>query len=253
MLEWWEGLSLVSRILVCIAVPATAVMLLQAILVLLGLGGGDGDLDGDIGGDMSEGFDVDFDGEGEIALEGSAGFEAPDGDGTGDPAENDGLALFSIRGIVAFFSIGGWAGLVADRAGIVLPGVVSISVVAGAIALFGVAWIMQKAMQLQEDGTLELKHALGKTATVYLPVPPKGQGKGKVELLFSESLVEVDAVSSGDRQLPTGAQVTVCALADATTLVVQPLVVQSAAAEAQPHVTQAPLPEQSFAVLKKEE
>lgn len=223
MLEWWEGLSFVSRIFVCIAVPATAVMLLQAVLVLLGLGGDGGDFDGDFDGDVAEGLDIDLDGEMDAAFESSAGFEAPEGTGAEDPAENDGLALFSIRGIVAFFSIGGWAGLAADRAGIVLPGVVSISVVAGAIALFGVAWVMQKAMQLQEDGTLELKHALGKTATVYLPVPPMGQGKGKVELLLSERLIEVDAVSTGNWQLPTGAQVTVCALADATTLAVQPV------------------------------
>ena len=50
MLEWWNGLSLISRVFACIAVPATAVML-QTILLLIGIGGGDSDFDPD-GGDV---------------------------------------------------------------------------------------------------------------------------------------------------------------------------------------------------------
>ena len=55
MLEWWNWLSLISRVLAWIAVPATAVMLLQTILLLIGIGGG-GDSDFD-----ADGGEVDFD------------------------------------------------------------------------------------------------------------------------------------------------------------------------------------------------
>ena len=83
MLEWWNNLSLVSQIFTAMAVPATVVMIIQALLLLLGIGGGDGDVDVD---DIS---DI-------------------------DAEASEGLSLISVRGIVAFFSVGGWAGLVCD-------------------------------------------------------------------------------------------------------------------------------------------
>lgn len=230
MTEWWEGLSLLGRIFTCIAVPATAVMILQTILVLCGMGGGtDGDLDGDL--DPDADFDADFDTDLDTDFDGDldadldvdsmdpeaqeAGGDAPEGSYS--------LRLFSIRGIVAFFSIGGWAGLAAERAGIPLPGTITLAVAAGAAALFAVAWVMKKAMELQEDGTMDLRCALGKTGSVYLPIPPKGQGKGKIQLLLSGSLVELEAVNTGEKMIPTGSEVMVCALVDANTLAVESL------------------------------
>lgn len=227
MANWWESLSLLGRIFTCIAVPATAVMLLQTILVLCGIGGaGDGELDLDGEGLELDGGDLDLDGgidTPEIDLESQTADVSADGDTQGGPYS---LRLFSIRGIVAFFSVGGWAGLAAERAGLSPSGAISLAVAAGAAALFAVAWVMKKAMELQEDGTMELTCALGKTGSVYLPIPPKGQGKGKIQLLLSSGLVELDAVSTQDQTIPTGSEVMICALADANTLAVEPLFLQ---------------------------
>ncbi len=226
MTEWWESLSLLGRIFTCIAVPATAVMILQTILVLCGMGGGaDGDLDGDL--DPDADFDTDFDTDLDTDLDADLDGDSmdPESQEAGGDAQGGAysLRLFSIRGMVAFFSIGGWTGLAAERMGIPLPGAVILAAAAGLAALFAVAWVMKKAMELQEDGTMELSSALGKTGSVYLSIPPKGQGKGKIQLLLSGSLVELDAVNTGEKVIPTGSEVMVCALADANTLAVEPL------------------------------
>lgn len=217
MLEWWNQLSLVSQVFLCVAVPATVIMILQTLLLVLGGGGdADGGLDLDSDGDLDLDLDLDTDLDGD--LDPDMGMDA---DGDGDTG--DGLALFTIRGIVAFLTVGGWVGFVANQGGLPLIGSVSLALVSGSAALVGVAWLMKKAMELQDSGNFNLQDALGKEGEAYLPIPPKGQGRGKVTLLLSSGYVELDAVNFGDAAIPTGAPVVVCDLADPTTVTVRAL------------------------------
>ena len=190
MLSWWNSLTLTSQVFAAIAIPATAVMLVQAILLLIGFG-----------------LDTDVDGDG-----------VPDAD-----VDHDGLGLISIRGITAFFSVGGWAGFVADAGG--LPAAVSalIAVTAGMVALIGIAVLFKSIYKLQGNGNLSIENAVGREGSVYLAVPPKGQGRGKIMLLLQDRLTELDAVNDGDVPLHTGDIVTVLSVADAQTVVVRGL------------------------------
>lgn len=188
MLNWWNGLTLTAQIFASIAIPATAIMLVQAILMLIGVG-----------------LDVDVDGDG-----------IPDAG-----LDHDGLGLISIRGIVAFFSVGGWSGFVADAGG--LPIVISalIALTAGLLALIGIALLFKSFYKLQGSGNLNIENAVGKTGTVYLPIPPSGQGHGKINLLLQDRLTELDAVNEGDHVLATGESVLVLSVANAQTVVVR--------------------------------
>lgn len=225
MMEWWNALPGAGRVFALIAIPATIVMILQTILLLIGMGGG-----GD--GDLSADADTDFDGG--MGMDTHIDFGAHDFDTHMDaPADSntdghsgsahDGLSLFSIRGIVAFFSIGGWVGLVTVVAQMPLIESVVLSVVAGSAALVGIAWIMKNALRLQDNGNYNLKDAVGKTGTVYLTIPEKDHGKGKISLQTSAAFLELDALNSGSTPIPTGAEVEVCALADDSTVVVRAL------------------------------
>lgn len=187
MLAWWNGLTLTAQIFAAVAIPATVIMVLQSILTLLGFGA-DGDIDAD---------------------------GVPDADLDTD---TEGLGLISIRGIVAFFSIGGWAGYVAEMGG--LPTLISvlISLAAGLAALFGVALLFKSVYKLQGSGNLNIENAVGKTGKVYLPIPPKGQGQGKISVLLQDRLVELDAVNAGDTLIPTGESAIICCVADSQTV-----------------------------------
>ncbi len=188
MANWWNGLTLSGQIFAMIAIPATAVMLVQALLLLLGIG-----------------LDIDVDGDG-----------VPDAD-----IDHDGLGLISVRGIVAFFSVGGWAGFVADAGGLPIAVSVLIALTAGVLALIGIAVLFKSVYKLQGEGNLSIENAVGKTGKVYLPIPPKGQGQGKINLLLQDRLTELDAVHEGDTTLVTGESVIVLSVADAQTVVVQ--------------------------------
>lgn len=190
MLEWWNGLTLTAQIFAAIAIPATVIMVVQSLMLLIGIG-----------------IDADFDGDG-----------VPDAD-----LDHDGLGLISVRGVVAFFSVGGWAGFVCESGGLPVFLSALIAFAAGLAALIGVALLFKSAYKLQGSGNLSIENAVGKSGEVYIPVPPKGQGRGKVNVLIQERLTELDAVNEGDAALPTGAGITVCSVADSQTVVVKGL------------------------------
>ncbi len=202
MAVWWESLSVLQQVFAYFAIPATIILIVQTILVLFGIG--DNDLDT---GDGLDAFDADDFGDGGDGFEGAG----------------DGLALFSIRGIVAFFSVGGWAGIVvAERINSAFISIV-IAFIAGAVALYSVALLFKLAAGLQSKGNLALENAVGKTAKVYITIPGSRAGFGKVTLTFQGRFAECDAVTDEGDALHTGALVTVTGLADASTLIVAPL------------------------------
>ena len=200
MSGWWESLTALQRVFACIALPATFILIIQTIMVLVGLGGHDAD---------TGGFDAG------VAHDGFGDHDGHDG--------SDGLALFSIRGIVAFFTVGGWAGVVA--AGMLASPfiTVSIALVCGAVALYGIALLFKMTARLQSSGNMTLDNAVGKTAKVYITIPGSGKGFGKITVTFQERFAECDAVTESPDDLKTGTLVIVVGLADENTLIVAPI------------------------------
>lgn len=198
MIAWWNSMDLVGQIMALIAIPSTLVLVAQTILLLFGIGGDDADADG-----------IDLTGNGEV-----------DTPGDGGP---DGLALFSIRGIMAMAAVGGWSGLVMHEAGINTAVTVLLACAFGFMALVGVAYLMKLSMKLQNDGTINLGYAIGKVGTVYIPIPESMKGSGKVNITIQERLIEANAVTNADRKLATGESVRVVATDESGVLVVEPL------------------------------
>ncbi|MGN1346915.1 MAG: hypothetical protein ACI4V1_09015 [Eubacteriales bacterium] len=198
MIEWWNNMDFVGQIFALIAVPSTLVLVVQSILLLFGLGGDNVDVDG---------TDLTGDGIGDTPGDGGA----------------DGMALFSLRGIMAMAAVGGWSGLVMHEAGINLAVTVFLAVAFGFLALVGIAYLMKLAMKLQSNGTLDLGYAIGKVGTVYLPIPPAMQGSGKINLTVQERFIEVAAVTKSERKLVTGESVRVVSTNEAGLVVVEPM------------------------------
>lgn len=177
---FWESLSLLSKILFCTGIGATAILLVQIILLIIGFAGdafGDGDMD------------VDADG--------------------GTDLDTDGVGLFTIKGLVAFFSIGSWTGFAMDTAGCHEALSLGVAVVVGTAALIGVGFLYKALNKLQSNGNLNAHNAIGKTAEVYLTIPANNAGVGKVTLEVQETFVELTARTNGEKPLPTGTMVKV--------------------------------------------
>ncbi|MGN0622749.1 MAG: NfeD family protein [Oscillospiraceae bacterium] len=216
MNEWWESLSTLLRILYCVAAPSTLILLIQTLMSLFGFhdggsgtdfsdtsgidfdaGGMDGNIDISSGGDMGGLHDItthDISGHHQI-LDG------------GNPSDFTSMRMFTLQTIVAFLTVFSWTSIVAVQSG--MPPVLGITIglVLGFLTMFMVAKIIQLSTKLAENGTLNMKNCIGECATVYVPVPPKGSGEGKVTLTVQGQFRELSAVTNEPVLLKTGTQV----------------------------------------------
>ena len=195
MIAWWNQLQLAQQIFALIAIPSTLIMLIQTVMLLIGIGDGEGDIDGD---EIFEG--------------------------------GDGLVLFSVRGVVSTLTVMGWAAVALLET--LSPALaISIAAVLGVATLFGTAYLMRAVARLQTSGNLDVENAVGKVATVYIPIPPKGMGVGKVTMTLQEKYCELSAVTLGAEKLSTGTLVRVVSVDGTGVLAVEPLIVEEEANE----------------------
>lgn len=135
---------------------------------------------------------------------------------------DSGFGLFSVRTIAAFltfFGLAGWAGLDAGWN----PGItILVALGAGTVMLFGVAWLFHAQKKLNAQGNVEPARAVGMTARVYLKIPAKNAGKGKIQVALQGRTVELDAFTTG-REIATGAEVRVVRQVTADTFEVENL------------------------------
>lgn len=222
MTAWWQTLSTLEHILLYVAVPATLVLLVQTILLLLG-GGGEGEaLDGD-------GIEVDLDGDGipDVILPDADGCGNPlahwDGEDGGDNGDlpGQGLHILTVRGVVTFLTLFGWGALWLCQTGLPQWLAVFLAVPIGLAGMIGVAVLLQQALRLQYDGTLDLRNAVGCSGTVYLTIPPERTAPGKVNVTVQEQLREFEALTDSAAPIPTGRPVRVLGLLEGNTLLVE--------------------------------
>ena len=203
LVEWWNSLSLESQIFYCIAIPATLVLLIQTILMFFGIGDGDADFDAP---------DFDFDGDGigddfDMDIDDVAGLES--------------LHIFTVRGIIAFFVIFGWVGVVMEAANINLLITLLVATACGFAMMVLIAYLFRIVMHLKSDGNTDNRNALGSAGKVYLTIPPSRSGEGKVNVMLQGTYVERNAVTDETEAIPTGCEVIVVGTSGQTSLVVK--------------------------------
>lgn len=196
MAQWWNGMTVFQQVTAVIAIVASVLLIVQVILLLIGLGHS-----ADV--DVPDGTGADFD----DAI-------------NGDFAELGSLKILTVRGAICFLAVGGW---VTVCFGYLLPDWASvlIGIAAGALTAFLLSLALRAFGKFEASGNIELGKVIGKTGTVYIPVPAKGCGKGKINLVVDDKLIEVDAVNESENPLKTGEAVSVTSRLDETTLVVK--------------------------------
>lgn len=117
--------------------------------------------------------------------------------------------LLTIRNCVAFFVVFGWSGLAFSQAHVPLLGTMFLSFVCGFIMMCVTAAVFLFLTKLQSSGTLDCSQAKGLLATVYLTVPPVNRGKGIIKVTLQGRIVEMEAFSTSDFEIPTGSSVVI--------------------------------------------
>ena len=170
----WAELSSMEKFYWLIAIPSTTIFLIQLVMMFVG---GDSDVDSD-GGDF-----------------------------TGD--HGAGMHIFSVKSVVSFLMFFGWSGLAAAQNGIYGIAALGISAGVGISMMFITVWVFFLMLKLQQSGTMVMEKAIGKTGEVYLTIPAKKAGNGKIEILMQEALKTLDAITEDPEDIKTGSFVEV--------------------------------------------
>lgn len=170
-MNWFNSLTALEKTYFIIACIATVFLIIQILFMIFG---GDGEIDGDLD---------------------------TDGDGAIDTPMDSGITPFTVKGIVAFFAIGGWTGLLMLSYEVNVAVSVIVSVLAGGVALVVVWLILRSILKLQDSGTLVMERLIGKTATVYVSIPSKRGGRGKVTMTAQGKFTELDAVTDEEERI----------------------------------------------------
>ena len=204
-----------TAIFVLCAVIGGTILVCQFVLTLVGFGHDVGDMAHDVSADVHTDVHTD----------------AHTGDSHDDQSSQHGsswlFGVISFRTLVAASAFFGLAGLAADSAGFNLLMQLLLATGSGAAAMFAVHGLVKQLGRLNQDQTLRVQRALGRTGTVYIPIPAQKASSGKIQLALQNRIVEYEAITSGDEKLPTGAKVRVIAVRGSV-LEVEPILQEAA-------------------------
>lgn len=187
----WAEISVFEQVFWGITIPATVIFLLLLVLTIFG-----GDADTDV--------DVDTDIDGDISSGDSIPFQ-----------------FISLKNIVAFFTVFGWSGIGFINMGLNTFSVIAYSTLCGLAMMFLMAVLFYFMSKLAESGTLKMNNAIGKLGEVYLVIPAKRGGMGKVQLNVQGSMRTLNAITDDEKTIPTSSIVQVLNVIDDHILLVK--------------------------------
>lgn len=173
---WWQAMDVMEKVYWCIAIPFSVLFIIQVVITFVG-----GDIEG-----------IDTDGDADFSVESDTGID---------------FQFLSIKNIIAFFTIFGWVGIVCINSELSTFLTVIISTLSGLAMMLIMATLMYYMGKLAENGSLNIQNAKGKTGSVYLTIPAKRKGMGKVQIKV-QGFQTLEAMTDGD-EIPTGAIVDV--------------------------------------------
>ena len=199
MEAWWTALSTLNQTLYIVAVFFSAVFAWQLVAALVGLGGS-----------------VEVGGGGDAG----AGDAGPEVDDDAQQGSIDAFKLLSIRSIIAFGMLFGWAGALYLESGYQVSGALIYAVVWGSAGMVLVSYFFHTIRRLEETGNPQLETCIGTEGEVYIDIPE--HGAGQVRVTESGAVSYVSARGRDGIAIPGKTTVLVLRTLDATTVEVEP-------------------------------
>jgi hypothetical protein len=188
-MENFNELDSLLKIFWYLAIPSSLIFLIQTIMTFVGV-------------DATDGLEADFE----------SNFE-----GTQGPFQ-----IFSFRNLIHFLLGFGWTGIsfysIIENKTLLI--VLAFLVGAGFVGLFFI--IIGQIIKLAEDNTFKISDTLGKTGQVYLTIPEKRSGFGKVQISTKGSFKELKAITESET-IPSGTLVIIKSINSDNILVVEKL------------------------------
>lgn len=187
MMEILENLEPLLQTFWYVAIPTSVIFIIQMIMTFVGT-------------DSSDGIDADFDGD---LHDGHAPFQ-----------------LFSLRNLINFLLGFGWTGIsfystIENKIALII-----LSLIIGVLFVAVFFMIIRQVQKLAEDNSFNIENTLHKTAEVYLPIPEKKSGKGKIMISVNGAYHELNAMTENEK-IPASTIVKVIKIENNNILIVE--------------------------------
>jgi hypothetical protein len=128
------------------------------------------------------------------------------GDADSSVEHDDGMEyqFFTIKNMIAFFTMFGWVGIASHYGGMGKTATVLLAFAAGTTIVILTVIILKNMGRLKHSGTMEISNAINLTGTTYLFIPAKRGGTGKVHIKVQGSLRELPAMTDDETEIATG-------------------------------------------------
>jgi len=165
-MEMLENLAPLLKTLWFVAIPTSLIFIIQTIMTFAGV-------------DSADGIEADFSGNHESA-------DTP-------------FQLFSLRNLINFLLGFSWTGIsfystIQSKLILIL-----LSLFIGVLFVYLFFVIINQVQKLAEDNSFNITNTLYKTAEVYLPIPERKTGKGKIIISVNGAFHELDAMTENDK------------------------------------------------------
>lgn len=185
----FENLDPLLRIFWFVALPTSLIFVIQTIMTFIGV-------------DATDGLDADFDGDLNHA-------DTP-------------FQLFSLRNLINFLLGFSWGGISFFTTIENKPLLIGVAVAIGAAFVYIFFIIIRQIQKLSEDNSFNIANAVNKTAEVYLTIPERKTGKGKVMVSVKGAFHELDAMTEYDK-IPSHTMVRIVRVVSGNVLIVETL------------------------------
>ena len=207
MIDWWNSLDLMMKILWGITIAVSLIFIIQTIMTFIGASDA-GDFDLDTG---TDGLDGHMDSAGDAA-------DAAEGAHLGS-----GMPLLTFRNMVNFFLGFGWTSVLLHQKIGSTSLLMIVSIIVGIALVFLVMYIFKWLASMQQSGNINVyKAAVDCQGKVYLTIPGERSGTGKVQITINNSVREYSALTDGP-ELKTGTDIKVVDVVSSDTLLVEEL------------------------------
>ena len=199
MQAWWSELAPLTQAFYGCAVFFTLLFLWQFITTLIGLG------------DSADGLADDF----------NANDAGPDVDNSPYDHGAATFQLLSLRSVIAFGMLFGWAGALYLDLGLSIEESVLRGLVWGGAGMALVAYFFYKVQQLSESHNRNLSSCIGNEGEVYMDIPENGAGQ--IRVMESGAVNYISARSKDGQPVQNKTPVRVLRTLDITTVEVEPI------------------------------
>lgn len=190
--DWWIALTGMEQFFWVVAIFSSVVFILVFVISLLGF-------------DTDSAIDMDIDADVD----------------TGTDTDGGDFPFFSLKALTAFATFFSWTGVLLTGEGRSVWEIIPYSIISGLIAMALVVFLLKKFSDFTESGTADLLDLIFEKGDVYIPIPPKQLGSGKIHVTLNKSLRELSAVTQDDQPIKTGEKVRVLEILPENVLLVE--------------------------------